>query len=62
VEQAYLTTREAAERLRLSEAVIRRWVKSGKLSGARLSRRAGFRIERASVEKLLVPSAVTQPR
>jgi excisionase family DNA binding protein len=49
----YLTTRAAAQRLQVTEDTIRRWLRSGQLRGSRLSDRAGYRIPRAEIERVL---------
>ncbi len=55
MEQAerFLTTAEAAQRLKVSDETVRAWVRSGKLDGVQIGRRAGFRISAASVKRLL---------
>lgn len=49
----YLTTNAAAERLQVSAQTVRRWLKDGVLKGTRLSDRAGYRIPREEVERIL---------
>jgi excisionase family DNA binding protein len=48
-----LTVPEVAEKLSVTEETVRRWLRSGKLQGTFLSRRAGWRIRPESVDKLL---------
>ena len=47
----YLSLREAADTLCVSELTVRRWVKSGKLAAAQPSRK--YLVPRSAVEKLL---------
>jgi len=49
----YLTTRQAADRLQVSEDTVRRWLRAGQIQGRRLSDRAGYRIPRAEIERVL---------
>jgi excisionase family DNA binding protein len=51
--QEYLTTAEAAARLRVADETVRVWLRTGKLAGTRLNRRAGYRIPASEVERLL---------
>jgi excisionase family DNA binding protein len=51
-----LTVPEVAERLRINEETVRRWLRTGKLQGVRLGgTRAGYRIAESEVERLLRP-------
>jgi excisionase family DNA binding protein len=52
-EQEWLSLREAADALGISEVSARRWVKSGKLAAAQPGRR--YLIPRSAVEELLSP-------
>ena len=46
-----LTVPEAADRLRVSEETVRRWIRKGQLKALSLgSTRAGYRIARADLE------------
>ena len=49
----YLTTQAAAQRLQVSTQTVRRWLKDGHLKGTRLSDRAGYRIPREEIERVL---------
>ena len=49
----YLTVDEAAQRLSVCTESVRRWLRSGRLSGTRLSRRAGWRIAEAEIARVL---------
>jgi excisionase family DNA binding protein len=49
----YLTTRQAADRLQVTEDTVRRWLRSGQIRGSRLSDRAGYRIPREEIERVL---------
>jgi excisionase family DNA binding protein len=61
VNQQYLTVPEVAQRLTLSEEVVRRWLRSGKLRGTLLSRRAGYRIPTCEVERVLKGGPAKSP-
>jgi excisionase family DNA binding protein len=54
-EQEWLSLREAADALGISEVSARRWVKSGKLKAAQPGRK--YLIPRSAVEELLSPKA-----
>jgi excisionase family DNA binding protein len=51
-----LTTREAARRLRVSEATVYRYVRSGRVPAVRLAEFGPWRIPAADLEALLRPS------
>jgi excisionase family DNA binding protein len=58
----YLTTQEVAERLRVHEQTVRRWLKDGRLKGALIGgTRSGWRIPETEVCRILecdtVPAA-----
>jgi excisionase family DNA binding protein len=55
-QEEWLTLREAADALGISEVSARRWVKSGKLKATQPGRR--YRIPRNAVEELLSPKGV----
>ena len=45
---------EVAEQLRVTEETVRRWLRSGKLTGRRLGpTKAGYRIPQSEVDRLL---------
>ncbi len=49
-----MTVREAAERLRVTEESVRRWLRSGRLRGVMIGgQRSGYRIPESEVERLL---------
>jgi excisionase family DNA binding protein len=55
-ERRFLTVAEAAEELGITDQTVRVWLKSGRLKGTRPGgTKAGWRIQRASVEALLDP-------
>jgi excisionase family DNA binding protein len=54
-EQEWLSLREAADALGISEVSARRWVKSGKLKAAQPGRK--YLIPKSAVEELLSPKA-----
>jgi excisionase family DNA binding protein len=49
----YLTTRQASERLQVTEDTVRRWLRGGRIRGRRLNDRAGYRIPRDEIERVL---------
>ena len=49
----YLTTRQASARLQVTEDTVRRWLRAGRLRGRRLNDRAGYRIPRDEIERVL---------
>ena len=52
-----LTVREVAERLRVPEQTVRRWLRDGRLRGARLGgTKLGYRIAESDVETFLEAS------
>lgn len=56
-DEAYLTTKQAAERLRTSPETVRRWVRDGKLAAITYpSGRRKFRPQ--DVDAILTPSVV----
>jgi len=53
-DDAILTVREAAARLKLNPETIRRWIKSGRIRAVSLgSDRAGFRIPESEIDRVL---------
>lgn len=49
-----LTVPEVASMLKLNEQTVRRWLRTGRLTGISLgSRQAGWRVRRSEVERLL---------
>lgn len=51
--QTYLTVPEVAERLDVNEETVRRWLRSGQLEGALLSRKAGWRITPEAIDQMM---------
>ncbi|MGB3328470.1 MAG: helix-turn-helix domain-containing protein, partial [Thermomicrobiales bacterium] len=51
-----LTVREVAERVRVTEETVRRWLRSGELPGVMLSRKAGWRIRPEALAAFLEES------
>ncbi|HLZ58781.1 MAG TPA: helix-turn-helix domain-containing protein [Ktedonosporobacter sp.] len=50
------TVHEVAERLRVDDTTVRRWIKSGVLEAVRLphtSKRESYRVRQETIEKLL---------
>jgi excisionase family DNA binding protein len=52
-EDRWLTVAEIAERLRVHEQTVRRWLRSGELPGRALGRKAGWRIREADLEEFM---------
>lgn len=51
-----LTVREVAQRLRVDDTTVRRWIKSGALEAVTLphkGRRQAYRVKRSTMDKLL---------
>ena len=56
-----LTVPETAERLRITEETVRRWLRSGKIRGVRLGgTKAGYRIPESEVTRLLTAEDADQ--
>jgi len=52
--ERYLTVAEAAERLRVTQETVKRWLRSGRLRGSRPGgTKAGWRIPASAVEAIL---------
>ncbi len=51
--EEWLTVAEAADRLKLHQDTVRIWLRSGKLKGTKLSRRAGYRIPASELARVL---------
>ncbi len=56
-----LTVREFAEKLRVKEETVRRWLRAGKIRGVHLGDRAGWRIPASEVDRILRAGAVEPP-
>jgi excisionase family DNA binding protein len=52
-ERQWITVEEAARLLGVHDQTVRRWLRAGRLQGTLLSRRAGYRIQRAEIERVL---------
>lgn len=53
MEDKWLTVDEAAEQIRVHPETIRRWLRSGGLSGVLLSRQSGYRIRQSTLDDFL---------
>jgi excisionase family DNA binding protein len=52
-EDEALTVAEVAQRLKLSQETVRRWLREGKLRGVRFSDAGGWRVRASEVERVL---------
>jgi excisionase family DNA binding protein len=52
-EREWLTVAEIAERLRVSEVTVRRWLREGALVGRQLGGRAGWRVAATELERFM---------
>ena len=53
IEDKWYTVEEIAERLKVTDQTVRRWLKSGDLIGTNFSGRTGWRIREADVNGFL---------
>jgi len=54
----WLTVVEVAQRLKVTEETVRRWLRSGKLHGKKLGpTKAGYRVASSEVDRLLGPES-----
>ncbi|MDP9364703.1 MAG: helix-turn-helix domain-containing protein [Chloroflexota bacterium] len=51
--ERYLTVEQAAERLQTHPQTVRKWLRTGRLVGTLISRRAGYRIAQTEVDRFL---------
>ncbi len=49
----WLTVEQVAQRLQLHPDTVRLWLRTGKLQGTKLSRRAGYRIAESELQRVL---------
>lgn len=49
----WLTVEQVAERIQLHPDTVRIWLRTGRLKGTKLSRRAGYRIPESELQRLL---------
>lgn len=52
-EQELMTVEDIAARLKVHPESVRRWLREGQMMGYRMSRAAGWRVERREVERFL---------
>ena len=58
IEERWLTTREIAQQLQLTEYTVREWLRTGRLKGYRPGGdRAGWRVRRTDLEEFLEKTA-----
>lgn len=50
----YLTVPEAAERLRVHEETLRRWLQAGRVNGSKLPGRGDWRIPQSEIDRVLM--------
>jgi len=48
-----MTVEEIADRLKMHPESVRRWLREGSMLGVRISRAAGWRVERREVDRFL---------
>jgi excisionase family DNA binding protein len=60
-ERQWVTVEEAAQLLGVHDQTVRRWLRSGRLAGTLLSRRAGYRIQRSVIERALAEGLPDEP-
>lgn len=53
MDEQWVTVAQIAERLSVAEETVRRWLRSGDLSGVLLSDRAGWRVKGSEVARYL---------
>lgn len=53
LEPPFLTVREVAQRMRVSDKTVRKWIGQGRLRGVKISNRGGWRIPEVEVERLI---------
>lgn len=58
--KGFLTTSEVAEKLDISTATVRRWIRSGKLSAAAYPS-GQFRVPASEVERIMTPVSAESP-
>lgn len=49
----WLTVEQVASRLQLHPDTVRLWLRTGRLKGTKLSRRAGYRIPEGELQRML---------
>jgi excisionase family DNA binding protein len=54
-----LTVPEVAERLRVAEETVRRWLRSGRMTGILFSDRSGYRVLDSEVERFIAANVRT---
>ncbi|MDP9366989.1 MAG: helix-turn-helix domain-containing protein [Chloroflexota bacterium] len=62
--EAWLTVEQVADRLQVHQDTVRRWLRSGRLRGYLISRKAGYRIRPEDVDRFVMggtPDDADQP-
>ncbi len=52
-QERWLTVEETAVRLSVHEQTVRRWLRSGQITGTSINRRAGWRISESELNRFL---------
>jgi len=52
-DDSWLTVRQVAREQQVQERTVRRWIASGRLPASQITRRAGWRIRRSDLERIL---------
>jgi excisionase family DNA binding protein len=52
-ESEWLTVAEIAEHLKVSDQVVRRWIRQGRIEAQNFGGRAGYRVRSSDLEKFL---------
>jgi excisionase family DNA binding protein len=53
VTENWLTVDQVAERIQLHPDTVRLWLRTGRIKGTKLSRRAGYRIPETELQRVL---------
>ena len=53
MDETWLTVEEIAERLKVTDQTVRRWLRSGSLVGRNFSGRTGYRVKESDLQRFL---------
>ena len=56
-----LTVEEIADRVKVTQETVRRWLRGGRLPGLRLSDKAGWRVKASDLERFLASMSADAP-